>query len=66
MARSNREAAQANVDTAASLLSIQKSDPADRVQARASAAQAAATLALAQALLDIGDILRERLPRGAA
>lgn len=36
------------------------------IQARAAKAQAIATIAVAQALLEIGDILRERLPRGDA
>ncbi|MEU6990388.1 hypothetical protein ABZ953_06955 [Streptomyces sp. NPDC046465] len=36
------------------------------IQARATNAQAVATVAIAQALLEIGDILRENLRRGDA
>ncbi|MDX5563752.1 hypothetical protein PYK79_10855 [Streptomyces sp. ID05-04B] len=36
------------------------------IQARATKAQAIATVAIAQALLEIGDILREHLTRGDA
>lgn len=36
------------------------------MQARAAHVQAIAAIAVAQALLEIGDVLRERLPRGDA
>ncbi|WP_394436282.1 hypothetical protein [Streptomyces sp. SGAir0957] len=36
------------------------------IQARAAHVQAIAAIATVQALLEIGDILRERLPRGGA
>ncbi|WP_328336745.1 hypothetical protein [Streptomyces violaceus] len=36
------------------------------IEARAAAAQAIATVAVAQALLEIGDVLREALKRGDA
>ncbi|MGV4890399.1 hypothetical protein ACSR0Z_28045 [Streptomyces viridosporus] len=39
---------------------------AAEIQARAAKAQAIATIAVAQALLEIGDVLRENLKRGDA
>lgn len=63
-----RELAQQTLGQAASELNAipQGQVVAAEVQARATKAQAIAAIAAAQALLEIGDILRERLPRGGA
>lgn len=61
-----RELAQRTLgQTASELNAIPKGQVnAAEVQARAAQAQAIATVAAAQALLEIGDVLREHLQRG--
>ncbi|MGW3427932.1 hypothetical protein ACWDHW_08245 [Streptomyces melanosporofaciens] len=61
-----RELAQRTLGQAASELNaIPKGQVnAAEVQARAAQAQAIATVAIAQTLLEIGDVLREHLQRG--
>ncbi|MFF6847138.1 MULTISPECIES: hypothetical protein [Streptomyces] len=63
-----RELAQRTLGQAASELNAIPAGQvnAAEVQARAAQAQAIATVAAAQALLEIGDILREHLRRGDA
>lgn len=67
-APSYRELAQHALGQAASELNAmpQGEIRTDVMMAHAAKAQAIATIAVAQALLEIGDILRERLPRGDA
>lgn len=63
-----RELAQRTLGHAASELNAIPSGRVNtaEVQARAAQAQAIATVAAAQALLEIGDVLREHLRRGDA
>lgn len=63
---SYRELAQRTLGQAASDLNAmpQGQVASAEIQARAAKAQATAAIAAVQALLEIGDVLRERLPRG--
>jgi hypothetical protein len=65
---SYRTLAERTLDTAGKNINAMPSGnvASAEMQARAAHVQAIATIAVAQALLEIGDVLRERLPRGDA
>jgi hypothetical protein len=66
--RSYRELAQSTLSQAAQNLNAmpQGNVPTAEISARAAKAQAIAAIATVQALLEIGDVLREHLKRGDA